>query len=96
MAGTFGWDPVAIDVGFRWAGSSHALVGLLNERLGARGWAKGAPPSWSGDDSPIVWISPHGHVPAAVLTLDPPVLPKSQQWMATVEAKPQGQLAKGC
>jgi hypothetical protein len=46
MAGTFGWDPVVIQVGFRWTGSSHALVDLLNERLGARGWARGAAPPW--------------------------------------------------
>jgi len=100
MAGTFGWDPAVIQVGFRWTGSSHALVGLLNDRLGARGWARGAAPSWSGDDQSIAWISPHGHPPAEVFTLDPPlpanhIVPKNE-WTATVLAKPQGQLAKGC
>lgn len=95
MTGTFGWDPVAINVGFRWAGSSHALVGLLSERLGARGWARGTPPSWSGDDTPIAWISPRGHTPAEELELSS--LPgEKHQWLAFVEAKPQGPLVKGC
>lgn len=41
--GTFGWDPVVIQVGFRWAGTTRALVRLLGGRLAARGWAAGAP-----------------------------------------------------
>jgi hypothetical protein len=94
MAGTFGWDPVIIQVGFRWTGSSQALVNLLNERLGARGWARGAVPSWAGDDDPTVWIRPHGLAPAEAFTLDPPM--GNRQWMAVVEAKPQGQLVRGC
>ena len=36
MAGTFCWDPVIIQAGFRWAGSSPALAALLDERLSAR------------------------------------------------------------
>jgi len=96
MAGTFGWDPVAIQVGFRWTGSSHALVDLLNERLGARGWAKGPAQPWGDDDgADAVWIGPHGHAPAEEFTLDS--MPAgNHQWMAFVEAKPQGQLVKGC
>ena len=95
MAGTFGWDPAVIQVGFRWTGSSHALVDLLNERLGARGWAKGAAPSW-GDDAGAVWIGPHGHAPAEQFALDPLTPAENHQWIALVEAKPQGQLVKGC
>lgn len=87
MAGTFGWDPVVIQVGFPWNGSGHALVGLLNERLGARGWARGTAPSWSSDDAPIAWIGPHGHAPMAQFSLDS--MPgEAHQWMAVVEAKP--------
>src|SRR5262249_56336126 len=70
MAGTFGWDPVVIQVGFRWTGSRHALVDLLEERLGARGWARGAAPSWGDDDgADAVWIGPHGHAPAEEFAL---------------------------
>lgn len=95
MAGTFGWDPAVIQVGFQWAGSRHALVDLLGERLDARGWTRGTDPSWSGEDTPIAWISPPGHSPAAEFDLSfSPV--ENHQWLAFVEAKPQGQLVKGC
>jgi hypothetical protein len=94
MAGTFGWDPVVIQVGFRWTGSSQALVNLLNERMGAQGWTRGAAPSW-GNGGDVVWIGPHTHTPAEEFSLDS--MPgEAHQWMATVEAKPQGQLVKGC
>jgi len=95
MAGTFGWDPVVIQVGFRWTGSSHALVDLLDERLGAQGWAKGPAPSW-GDDADAVWTGPHGDGPAEEFALDSPTPGQNHHWMAFVEAKPQGQLVKGC
>lgn len=94
MAGTFGWDPVIIQVGFRWAGSSQALAGLLDERLTARGWARGAEPSWA-DGGDAIWISPHGRAPTTEFAIESPVLP-GRQWMALVEAKPQGSLVKGC
>lgn len=94
MAGTFGWDPVIIQVGFRWTGSSQALVDLLNEQLSARGWAGRAEQSWA-DNGDAVWISPHGHAPTEEFALESPI-PPDKQWMAMVEAKPQGQLVKGC
>jgi hypothetical protein len=84
-----------IQVGFRWTGSSHALVDLLKERLGARVWARGPALSW-GDDADAVWIGPHGPAPAEELALDSPIPAGNHQWMALVEAKPQGQLVKGC
>lgn len=101
MAGTFGWDPVVIQVGFPWTSSSRTLVGLVDKRLAARGWARGAAPSWSGDETPIAWISSHGHAPTEMFTLDPPIpgstnVAPSNQWTATIEAKPQGQLVSGC
>ena len=95
MAGTFGWDPVVIQVGFRWTGSSHALVDLLNEHLDARGWARGAAPSW-GDDADAVWTGPDGHAPAEEFALESPTPAGNHHWMALIEAKPQGQLVKGC
>jgi hypothetical protein len=94
-AGTFGWDPVIVQVGFCWAGSSRALVRLLDERLTARGWARGTePPPWA-DDGDAIWISPDGHAPTTEFTLDFPS-PPGRQWIALVEAKPQGQLVKSC
>lgn len=93
-SGTFGWDPVTIQAGFPWAGSSQALVKFLNERLVARGWARGAAPSW-GDDGDAVWISPHGHAPTEEFSLTSPI-PPDKQWTALIEYKPQGQLVSGC
>lgn len=94
MAGTFGWDPVVVQVGFRWAGSSKALMGLLDKRLGARGWARGAAPSW-GDGGDAVWVGPRAHSPAEEFSLGS--MPGADhQWQALVEAKPQGQLVRGC
>ena len=93
-AGTAGWDPVIIQAGFRWAGGSRALAGLLDERLTARGRARGAGPSWAGGGD-VIWISPRGRAPAAEFAIESPVLPGGQ-WMALVEAKPQGPLVKGC
>jgi hypothetical protein len=95
MTGTFGWDPVVVQVGFRWAGSSQALVDLLDERLSARNWARGAEPSWASADGDAVWISPHWHAPSKELAIESPI-PPGRQWMAEVEAKPEGQQVKGC
>lgn len=95
IAGTFGWDPVAIQIGFPWTGSSRALVKLLNERLSDLGWGRGGVPSWSSDQGPDAnWISPSGPAPAEVFALDSPL--ESHRWMATIEAKPQGPLVHGC
>jgi hypothetical protein len=94
MAGTFGWDPVVVQVGFQWAGSSQALMDLLDERLTARGWVRGAEPSWA-DDGDAIWISPHRHAPTKEFAIESPI-PPGKQWMALVEAKPQGPLVKGC
>ena len=96
MAGTFGWDSVVIQVGFRWTGSHRALVELLNARLRALGWAKsGAVPPWAGDQGPGPhWIRPSGPAPVQAFALDSPV--GNHQWTAVIEAKPQGQLVGGC
>ncbi len=94
MAGTFGWDPVIIQAGFQWAGSRQALVALIDERLTARGWTRGAELSWA-DGGDAIWIGPHRRVPTEEFALDAPV-PPGRQWMVTVEAKPQGQLVTGC
>lgn len=95
MAGTFGWDPVIIQIGFQWKGSDKALMNLLNQRLNARGWARGAVTSWSGDQGPDAnWISPLGHGPTEEFALDAPA--DGLPWMATIEAKPMGPLVKGC
>ena len=95
MAGTFGWDPVIIQVGFRWTGSGKALVTLLDQRLSALGWARGAVTSWSSDKGPDAsWISRPGHAPAEEFALDAPTL--GLPWTATIEAKPMGPLVGGC
>jgi hypothetical protein len=96
LAGTFGWNSVAIQVGFRWTGSRRGLVDLLNARLGALGWAKsGAVPRWAGDQGPgSHWISPPGPSPAEAFALDPP--DQRHQWTAVIEAKPHGPLSHGC
>jgi hypothetical protein len=94
MAGTFGWDPVIIQAGFRWAGRRRALAALLDERLSARGWARGAELPWAGYGD-VIWISPRGHAPTTEFAIESPVLP-GRQWMALIEAKPQGSLVKGC
>src|SRR5262249_29683247 len=95
MAGTFGWDPVVLQVGFRWTGSSHALAGIVNARLGARGWPRAAA-GWWGVDAEAVGIGWHGHAGAEELALCSPILAGMHQWMVLLEAKPQGQLVKGC
>ncbi len=41
MAGTFGWDPALIQVGFQWAGNSASLTKYLNRRLVPRGLTRG-------------------------------------------------------
>jgi hypothetical protein len=94
MAGTYGWDPVIVQAGFRWAGSSQALVRLFDERLTARGWARSAGLPWA-DSGDAIWISPHSQALTTELALESPV-PPGKQWMALVEAKPSGQLVKSC
>jgi hypothetical protein len=94
-AGTFGWDPVIIQIGFRWTGSGKALMSLLDQRLNALGWARGAVTSWSSDQGPnATWIRPPGHAPTEEFALDAPTL--GLPWTATVEAKPIGPLVRGC
>lgn len=95
MAGTFGWDPVVIQVGFSWPGSSRALVEVVSKRMRLRGWARGAAPLWT-DGGDYVWVSPRGHTPSAELELDRPSTAGTDQWMASVQAKPQGRMASGC
>jgi len=95
MAGTFGWDPVRIQVGFLWTGSRQSLVDLLSKRLSLRGWARGAAPVWA-DSSYLTWVSPRGPTANEALELDSPSPPKSHRWMATVEASPQGRLVGNC
>lgn len=92
MAGTFGWDPPVVQAGFRWTRGRQALVGLLDKRLGARGWVRAAEPSWASAGGNAIWVSAHGH--AKEFAIASPITGK--QWTAYVEAKPQGQLVKGC
>jgi hypothetical protein len=94
-AGTFGWDPVVIQAGFLWTGSGQALVDLLNERLSAQGWARGAEPPWATAGGDADWISPRGHAPTEDFALSAPI-PPGKQWMAIIEARPHGRLVKGC
>ena len=71
VAGTFGWDPAVIQVGFLWAGTTQALVDLLGQRLDAGGWTRGNAPAWAEDGAGDVWNYPPGHAPVETLTLDP-------------------------
>jgi hypothetical protein len=93
--GTFNWNPVTIQIGFRWTGTSQALFKLLNRRLAARGWAWGAAPLWS-LQSGSAWVSPRARGTPEVLSFDFPDenLPEGSNigtiWL---EAKPQGWLA---
>lgn len=87
VAGTFGWDPAVIQVGFLWAGTTQALVDLLGQRLDARGWTRGNAPAWAEDGVGDVWNYPPGHAPVETLTLDPH---SHGPWMVTIEAKPKG------
>jgi hypothetical protein len=90
--GTFGWDPVVIQVGFRWRGTTQALASVLNSRLAARGWAAGAP-AWA-DAGAYTSVFPPGYAPSEALVVEPPV--NGDGWMALMEARPDGQLASGC
>ena len=95
-AGTFGWQPVRIVAGFRWAGSSQTLVALLNRRLGARGWARGIAPGWAGTTDTIdttTWTYPQGRVPGRAFALDPA---QGKAWTVELVAKPKGRLASPC
>lgn len=93
MAGTFGWDPVIIETGFRWTGTKHSLADLINKRLVARGWATGAAPGWAFDDPNTVWIYPKGHAATEELSLDSDEPNgKGDGWMITIEGRPKGPL----
>lgn len=97
IAGTFGWDPAVIQVGFRWSDSARDLVKLLNARLVAKDWKMGTPPSW-GSAGPVTWEYPRGASPEETLALEPPIAgrPKSDEWMALLQARPVGPLVRGC
>jgi hypothetical protein len=96
MAGTSGWQLVRLIDGFRWTGSSQALLRTVNEDLDARGWARGRAPDWAGTTNTVDianWVYPQGRPPIRALTLDPT---GGTTWTAEVVAKPSGTLAKAC
>ncbi len=93
MAGTFGWDPVIVQAGFRWTGGKEALARLINKRLDSRGWMRGFAPGWANDDPRLVWIYPKGQTATEELSLDSDALNgKGNRWMVTIEGKPKGPL----
>lgn len=94
MAGTFGWDPALIQVGFQWAGNSASLTKYLNRRLVPRGLTRGGSPWW-GDSGGPVWVGPRHDAPAEAVVIEPPV-GGSDQWMALIEARPVGRIVSGC
>ena len=92
MAGTFGWDPVTIQVGFRWTGSDQSLMNQLNQNLTARGWAVGPAPTWSQSPTPV-WTYPTNQ-PTMVVSVDPPL--ENHQRIVEIQARPRGRLVGGC
>jgi hypothetical protein len=93
---SFGWDPVIIQAGFLWSGSRQALVDLLNRRLEARGWVRGAAP-WASVDPADVWIHAQGVAHSEAFSLSPPQPQGTDhQWMATIMSKPNGRLVGSC
>lgn len=93
-AGTFGWDPAVIQIGFEWTRGVQALVKLLNTRLAVRGWEMGPEPCWGDDFAGVAtWEYLRGAVPLEALALDSPI--ENDEWQVELQAKPQGQLI-GC
>jgi hypothetical protein len=89
-AGTFGWDPAIIQIGFVWIGASEALDTTLNFRLSSEGWARGASPSWSEDQSPDpTWDFPRGKTASETFSLGNL---QGNQWIVSIEAKAVGTL----
>jgi hypothetical protein len=66
------WDPVVIQVGLRWRGTTQALASALNSRLGARGWAAGAA-AWADAGGAYTRVFPPGYAPSEALVVEPPV-----------------------
>jgi hypothetical protein len=93
-AGTFGWDPVIIQVGFKWTGSLASLTDYLNRGLVRRDLTRGASPWWGPAGDPA-WIGPSHRAPAEALVIEPPG-PGDEHWMAYIAARPVGRLASGC
>jgi hypothetical protein len=98
IRGTFGWDPALVQAGFPWSGPAESLVALINDRLTARGWAMGAVPFSWGNAGVANWDYPRAGVPEEAFALEPPIEGpvKSDQWIAYLEARPDGPLVKGC
>jgi hypothetical protein len=95
FAASFGWDPVVVQAGFPWTGSRQALVDLLNVRLQARGWVRGAAP-WAHVDPADVWVRVQGSAPLEAFSVSPPQPQGNHQWMATMMSKPKGRLVGSC
>lgn len=99
-AGTFGWDPVVIQVGFQWSKSPARLIKAVNARLSVLGFhEETAQPSWviEADFGGQSWIrfDPKLHSPVVVSLSEPISGGQYQsQWQAGIEAKPDGSLSR--
>lgn len=94
-AGTYGWDPVVIQVQFQWTGSSEFLTKMVGTRLGALGFeAETTQPYWvnSGDIGGASWIRKTVSQSPVVVSLSAPIPGVDGDWLATIEAKPHGKL----
>jgi hypothetical protein len=93
-AGTFGWEPVMIQIGFKWTGSAASLADYLNHRLVPHHLTRGGNPWWGQGGDPA-WVGPSHAAPDEALVIEPPGA-GGGQWMAFIEARPVGRLASGC
>jgi hypothetical protein len=94
LAGTFGWDPAIVQMGFRWDKTAQELLAALNARLRAKGWEMGEPPTWGSAGDADTWDYPPSPAPQEALAIESPV--EDNRWMVILEAKAEGPQVKGC
>jgi hypothetical protein len=92
-SGTYGWDPVTIQIGFPWSGSQSSLNALIAARLLPLGWQQTEQaPDWGDAGSPA-WTFPAGPSPTETITAS---ASGSGGPMAFIQALPRGKLVGGC
>ena len=105
-AGTFGWDPVTVQVEFQWSGSPQSLYRLLTGRLAGRGFTQDkdkAVPAWVDVPGPY-WVRWSGKDAPVVISVSAPIGSNqsgayavfNHQWQVEIEARAIGRLVANC
>jgi hypothetical protein len=102
MSGTWGWDPVVVQVEFQWSGSARALRVRLNRQLVPKGLEPrfGGEPSWV-DAGDMTWMGPYGGNASVAVVLQSPTEGTGNpvfdhQWQADIEARAIGRMVGPC